>query len=70
MKNIIQTILLILVPGLLLAQEADSSGDFFSSVGKIYVVVGVLAILFLGIVAFMVALERRVAALEAEEDYQ
>jgi Na+/alanine symporter len=69
MKKSIQIILFCILPGLLLAQDANGSEDFFGSIGKIYVVVGVLLILFLSIIAFLVTLERRIARLEAEEEY-
>ena len=69
MKKSIQIILLTIVPSMLLAQDANASGDFFSNIGKIYVVVGVLLILFISIVIFLVSLERRLASLEAEEEY-
>ena len=69
MKKSIQIILFTIVPSILLAQETKATGDFFSNIGKIYVVVGVLLILFISIVIFLVSLERRIASLEAEEEY-
>ncbi|HMS51576.1 MAG: hypothetical protein IT272_08155 [Chitinophagales bacterium] len=41
--------------------------DFFYSSGKIYVVIGVIAIIFIGIVLFLIWLERRIAKLEKEQ---
>jgi len=38
--------------------------DFMRSTGKIYVVYGVIFILFLGIVIFLILLERRIKKLE------
>jgi CcmD family protein len=45
------------------AQSADSP-DFMRSTGKIYVVVGVLAMTFIGIVLFLISIERRLKKLE------
>jgi CcmD family protein len=47
------------------AQNAGSP-DFMRSTGKIYVVVGVLVMTFVGIVAFLVHIERRLKKLEQE----
>jgi hypothetical protein len=38
--------------------------DFMRSTGKIYVVFGVILILFVGIVLFLILLERRIKKLE------
>ncbi|HRD79760.1 MAG: CcmD family protein [Saprospiraceae bacterium] len=46
----------------LAAQSADT--DFMRSRGKIFVVVAVIAAVFIGIVLFMVFLERRLTKLE------
>lgn len=46
----------------LAAQSADS--DFMRSRGKIFVVVAVIAAVFIGIVLFLVFLERRLTKLE------
>lgn len=72
MKKLINISFLLLLPFLLSAQ--NGSGDFLDNIGKIYVVVGVLLILFLFIVLFLVSLERRVSELEEQleeelEDY-
>ncbi|MEL7120224.1 MAG: CcmD family protein [Bacteroidota bacterium] len=44
------------------AQSNDS--DFMSSIGKIYVVVAVIVAVFLGIVVFLIYLDRRLTKLE------
>lgn len=38
--------------------------DFMRSIGKIYVVVAVIAVVFIGIVLFLIFLERRLTKLE------
>lgn len=45
-----------------------SSQDFLRSTGKIYVVVAVIAVIFLMIVAFLIYLERRISKLEKLAD--
>lgn len=46
--------------------EKGAVNQFFRSEGKIYVVVGVLVIIFTGIVLYLVRLERRLKKLEKE----
>jgi len=46
----------------LLAQTESS--DFFRSIGKIYVVVAVIVAIFLGIVVFLIYLDRKLTKLE------
>lgn len=48
------------------AQATTSNPDFMRSIGKIYVVVGVLAMVFVGIIVFLILLERKIARLERE----
>ena len=47
-------------------QTIAESPDFFRSIGKIYTVFGVLFMIFVGIVGFLIHLERRLAGLEKE----
>ena len=42
----------------------SSDGDFMSSIGKIYVVVAVIAAVFVGIVIFLIYLDRKLTKLE------
>ena len=46
----------------------NDSPDFFRSVGKIYVVVAVLLIIFFGIILFLISLERKIARLEKKNN--
>jgi hypothetical protein len=67
-QNCIFTVFfLILFPLISFAQKNELKSDFFESSGKIYVVVAVLVTIFIGIIALLVSLERRVAKLEKEE---
>ena len=56
------TILFSLFPlSFLLAQE---NADFMRSMGKMYVVVAVIIVVFIGIVIYLVSLERKITKLE------
>jgi CcmD family protein len=51
------------------AQEAEKveMADAFRSSGKIYVVLGVIAVIFLGIATYLIYMERRLRKLEKEQ---
>jgi hypothetical protein len=69
-KTLTAFALLLLATNTLFAQNANP--DFARSIGKIYVVVAVIVAGFLGIILFLIAIERRVSKMEhqlrAEED--
>jgi uncharacterized membrane protein len=52
---------------LLKAQSASTKSDFFDSTGKIYVVVAVLVVVFIGILIMMFSIERRLTKIEKED---
>ncbi len=58
----------LLLPPTLPAQTPE--GDFLDNIGKIYVVVAVIGILFLGIVTFLVYLERKLTNLENQINHK
>lgn len=66
MKRLLNILFLALMPLLSLAQEVEMA-DTMRSNGKIYVVVGVIAIIFVGLLVYMVMLDRRLTKLEKEE---
>lgn len=66
MKRLVNLLLLALMPFLSLAQEVEMA-DTMRSNGKIYVVVGVIAIIFVGLLVYVVLLDRRLSKLEKEE---
>ena len=66
MKRLLNILFLALMPLLSLAQEVEMA-DTMRSNGKIYVVVGVIAIIFVGLLVYMVILDRRLSKLEKEE---
>ena len=43
---------------------ADEHPDFFQSIGKIYVVVTVISLVFLGLAVYLYRLDRRITELE------
>lgn len=65
MKKTIFSIILMtaLSTNLLLAQTAGGE-DFMRSIGKIYVVVAVLVSMFIGIVIYLISLDRKLTKLE------
>jgi hypothetical protein len=50
----------------LYAQQTVEMADVMRSNGKIYVVVGVIALLMAGIIVFLVNLDRKISKLEKE----
>ena len=48
------------------AMAQNGSGDFFTNIGKIYVVVAVLLIMFAILVGFLIFLERKISKLEKQ----
>ena len=62
-KKALSTISLLLLPlTFLLAQQPGA--DFMRSMGKMYVVVAVIVAIFLGIVVYLVHLDRKLTKLE------
>lgn len=50
---------------------SQASGEaFFHSAGKIYVVLGVVLIVFLGMVLFLISIQRKVSKLEKQIDHE
>jgi hypothetical protein len=64
MKKIILFLLGLLPSVLCLAQEQVEMADGMRADGKIYVVVGVLVTILLGIVLFLIMIDRKVSDLE------
>lgn len=44
----------------------SSGGDFMQSIGKIYVVVAVIITIFIGIIIYLVSLDRKITNLEKQ----
>ncbi len=61
-KRLLFTVLLTI--GVYLLQAQSNSEDFFRSIGKIYVVVAVIVVVFIGIILFLIRLDRKLTKLE------
>jgi len=66
MKKAILLCLLTCCSFLLMAQGSET--DFFRNTGKIYVVVAIIAATFIGIILFLIYMERKVSKLERESE--
>ncbi|MEM6398007.1 MAG: CcmD family protein [Bacteroidota bacterium] len=65
MPRLILTTIIFFICKLAYAQQSpDVPADFMRSLGKIYVVVGVIVIIFLGLVFYLWRLDRRLTKLE------
>lgn len=61
MKHLFYSLSLLLIPCIALGQDGN---DYMNNIGKIYVVAGVMLILFFSIILFLIYLERKVKKLE------
>ena len=70
MKKIILSLCLIFYSSLTFSQQTQDveMADQMRSSGKIYVVITVLAVIFAGIVAYLVNIDRKLSKLEKEMD--
>jgi CcmD family protein len=59
-----RNIFLILFQTNIMFAQGEHSADFMRSIGKIYVVVGVIVATFLGIVAYLIYLDRKLTNIE------
>lgn len=65
MKTKIASLLLMLIlPVLSFAQGEVEMADQFRAEGKIYVVIAILGIIFLGIMGYLISLDRKITKLE------
>ena len=68
MKNVNKILvwLMAFLPFSAFAQDVEMA-DLLHKNGKIYVVVGVIAIIFIGIVVYLITIDRRLTKIEKEE---
>ncbi|MCF8278389.1 MAG: CcmD family protein [Flavobacteriales bacterium] len=68
MKNVNKILvwLMVFMPVSVFAQDVEMA-DILHENGKIYVVVGVLAIIFIGLVVYLITIDRRLTKIEKEE---
>ena len=64
MKKILSLLTLLLFSTTLFAQQDVAMADTMRSDGKIWVVVGVITIVFLGIITYLVLLDRKISKIE------
>ena len=67
MKSILSFVLILFVSTVLQAQEKISEpqmADTFRSNGKIYVVIAVILVIFAGIIAYLIHLDRKISRIE------
>jgi hypothetical protein len=64
--TVLATIFALLMPALPAFATSGDGGDFFQQMGKMYVVVGCICLAFLGIVAFLLYIEKRISKLEKQ----
>jgi predicted permease len=50
------------------SKAQNDGGDFMRNTGSIYVVVGVILIIFIGIIAFLINLDKKITKLEKNDE--
>jgi CcmD family protein len=63
-------LVLVLIIGFSGQTMADSGEDFFQSIGKMYVVVAIILIIFLGLSLYLWRLDRKLSQLENKTKYE
>ena len=66
MKRLLNLLLLLAMPIFTFASDVEMA-DLLHENGKIYVVVGVIAIIFVGLIVYLIAIDRRLTKIEKEE---
>ena len=69
-KKALFVVLLFVAAQSVYAQEKVEMADGMRSSGKIYVVVAVLAVIFIGLPLFLISIDRKVSRLEKENQKQ
>jgi CcmD family protein len=66
LKMVWSLLTMLVLPMVTFAQGVDMA-DTMRSEGKIYVVVGVIAIIFIGIAIYLISLDRRISKMENQK---
>lgn len=66
MKRLLNLLVLLVTPIFAFASDIEMA-DLLHQNGKIYVVVGVIAIIFVGLIVYLIAIDRRLTKIEKEE---
>lgn len=67
MKKIFISSLFLFLTFLCFSQEQVEMADEMRASGKIYVVVAVLAVVFIGIVIYLISIDRKISKIEKKE---
>jgi CcmD family protein len=60
----IYLLLLILIPLFSFSQDDIEMADTFRSEGKIYIVIAIIAIIFIGLILYLVSIDRKISRIE------
>jgi hypothetical protein len=63
-QKIYLSLLTFLLPILAFAQDDVEMADTLRSEGKIYVVIGVIAVIFIGLIIYLISIDTKVSKLE------
>jgi len=66
MKRLLNLLVFLAMPVITFASDVEMA-DLLHENGKIYVVVGVIAIIFIGIVVYLITIDRRLTKMEKEQ---
>ena len=66
MKRLLNLFFLLVMPFFTFASDVEMA-DVLHENGKIYVVVGVIAIIFVGLIVYLITIDRRLTKIEKEE---
>lgn len=67
-RKLLLTTLLFITGTIVFAQEKVEMADGLRSSGKIYVVVAVLAIVFIGLLLYLISIDRKISRIEKKEN--
>ena len=65
MKKMLNVLFLMMISHLAMAQDAEMA-DLMRSNGKIYVVVGIILIVLVGLISYLFLLDRKITRLESK----
>ncbi len=65
-KKLIAVVVMLCISVFSFAQNADKQTDFMRSNGRIYVVVAVMVTILIGLILYMIRMDRKLSKLEKE----
>ncbi len=69
LRSLVLTLILSFITIIARAQGTTTFGETMRSNGRIYVVIGVLVIIFLGIIVYLIRLEKKMSKMENQFDH-